>query len=53
MGDSEAATTGNHKVTWKFKAGARRFDHKKAVEEHPELAAYYSESKPTRTFAIK
>ena len=53
MGDSEAATTGNHKVTWKFKAGARRFDHKKAVEDHPELAAYYSESKPTRTFAIK
>lgn len=53
MGDSEAATTGAHKVTWKFKAGARRFDHKRAVEEHPELATYYSEGKPTRTFAIK
>lgn len=53
MGDSEAATTGSHKVTWKFKAGARRFDHKRAVEEHPELSTYYSEGKPTRTFAIK
>lgn len=53
MGNSEIATAGNHKVSWKHKAGARRFDHKKAVEDHPELAAYYIESKPTRTFSIK
>ena len=53
MGDAENATSGGHKVTWKFKAGAKRFDHKKAVEEHPELAVYYTEGKPTRTFGIK
>lgn len=53
MGDSEQATTGSHKVSWKFKAGAKRFDHKKAVEEHPEMASYYIESKPSRVFGIK
>ena len=53
MGDAELATTGAHKVSWKHKAGARRFDHKRAVEEHPEMAAYYTEGKPTRTFSIK
>lgn len=53
MGNAETATAGVHKVSWKHKAGARRFDHKRAVEEHPELAAYYVEGKPTRTFGIK
>ncbi len=53
MGDAEVATTGDHKVTWKFKAGAKRFDHKKAVEDHPELEAYYTEGKPSRVFNIK
>lgn len=53
MGDSEQATTGSHKVSWKFKAGAKRFDHKKAVEEHPELEVYYTEGKPSRVFGIK
>lgn len=53
MGDAESATAGTHKVSWKFKAGARRFDHKKAVEEHPEMAVYYNEGKPSRVFSIK
>ncbi len=53
MGDNEVATSGGHKVTWKRKAGAMRFDHKRAVEDHPELAAYYSEGKPSRVFSIK
>lgn len=53
MGDNESATAGTHKVSWKFKAGAKRFDHKKAVEEHPEMAVYYSEGKPSRIFSIK
>ena len=53
LGDSETGTAGTHKVTWKFKAGAKLFDHKKAVEEHPEMAVYYSEGKPTRVFGIK
>ena len=53
MGDAESATAGTHKVSWKFKAGVRRFDHKKAVEEHPEMAVYYSEGKPSRIFSIK
>lgn len=53
MGDNEAATAGSHKISWKHKAGAKRFDHKKAVEEHPEMAVYYSEGKPTRIFSIK
>lgn len=53
MGNAEVATAAGHKVSWKHKAGARRFDHKKAVEDHPELATYYSEGKPTRTFSIK
>ena len=53
MGDNEVATSGGHKVTWKRKAGAMRFDHKQAVADHPELAAYYSEGKPSRIFSIK
>ena len=53
MGDAESATAGAHKISWKIKAGARRFDHKKAVEEHPEMAAYYAEGKPSRIFSIK
>ena len=53
MGESELATTTNHKISWRFKAGARRFDHKKALEDHPELEVYYTEGKPTRSFGIK
>jgi len=53
MGESESATTGSYKVSWKYKAGSRRFDHKRAVEEHPEMASYYTEGKPTRVFSIK
>lgn len=53
MGDNEAATAGTHKISWKHKTGAKRFDHKKAVEDHPELAVYYSDGKPTRIFSIK
>lgn len=53
MGDNEVATSGGHKVTWKHKAGAMRFDHKQAVADHPELAVYYSEGKPSRVFSIK
>lgn len=53
MGDAETASTGNHKVTWKFKAGAKRFDHKTAVADNPELAKYYTEGKPSRVFGIK
>lgn len=53
MGDAESATAGAHKVSWKYKAGSRRFDHKRAVEEHPEMASYYTEGKPTRVFSIK
>ena len=53
MGDNEVAVSGGHKVTWKRKAGAKRFDHKKAVEDHPELSVYYAEGKPTRVFGIK
>ena len=53
MGDAEIAAAGQHKVTWKHKAGAKRFDHKKAVADNPALAVYYIEGKPTRTFSIK
>ena len=53
MGDSETASTTNHKVTWKFKAGAKRFDHKQAVADNPELEKYYTEGKPSRVFGIK
>lgn len=53
LGDSEVGTTGIHRVTWKVKAGARRFDHKAAVAANPGLEMYYIEGKPSRTFAIK
>lgn len=53
LGENEVGTAGAHKVTWKYKAGAKRFDAKKAVSEHPELVSYYTEGKPTRVFSIK
>jgi len=53
LGDAEAGTIGDRKITWKVQAGRTTLDTKRLKNEHPEIYAAYSKvGQPTRVLRI-
>ena len=53
LGDAEAGTIGERRITWKVQAGRTTLDTKRLKNEHPEIYAAYSKvGQPTRVLRI-